>query len=101
MNTNWDSVMCVIRTIDKKEYKVVERHNEDFLIAKKKYEDLWVPTTLHDHNKNCLTYRENFIIRSMAMWGHKEKKEYLKMNKIKGYSKCTNHQQLNKLMMSF
>jgi hypothetical protein len=102
MNTNWDLVMCVIRTIEKREYMIEMKGMKDYLYIKNK-KGVWETTKLHDHDKNYLKFRENFIIKSMRSegWGHKEKKEYLKMNKIKGYSKCNNHRQLNKLMMSF
>lgn len=44
---------------------------------------------------------ENYIRCEMTIKTHKEKLELLKINKIKGRSKCTNHQQYNKLLMSY
>ena len=80
MNTNWDLLMNEIRTIEKTEYTL-----DNFGIH---YNHTYIPDN-------------HTIMRDMLINTHKEKKEYLKINKIKGYSKCTNHEQLNKLLMSF
>ena len=80
MNTDWDLLMNEIRTIEKTDYEL-----DNFGIH---YNHRYIP---NNHT----------IMRDMIINTQKEKKEYLKINKIKGYSKCTNHQQLNKLLMSF
>jgi hypothetical protein len=88
MNSNWDLLMNEIRTFEKREYRFEKTCF--FLIYNNK--------AYH----NCKLYDRSII--SYYLFGgytHKDKKELLKMNKIKGYSKCNNHRQLNKLMMSF
>lgn len=88
MNTDWDLLMNEIRTIEKTEYTLEYYGNNP-------YPYLCRPSHYHIPDGDSL------IMRDMLINTHKEKKEYLKINKIKGYSKCTNHQQLNKLLMSF
>ena len=84
MNTDWDLLMNSIKTFQRSKYTL----------------EPVAPLGVKYGNRNVPEY--NFIEKNIRYVGsHKEKKEYLKINKIKGYSKCTNHQQLNKLLMSF
>jgi len=89
MNTDWDLLMNSIKTFQRTKYTLEYYGNNTRPV-------LCRPSGHHirDGNSRILYIFMNFNT-------HKEKKEYLKMNKIKGYSKCTNHQQLNKLLMSF
>ncbi len=87
MNTDWDLLMNSIKTFQRTKYTLEYYGNNKAYLCR--------PSHHHIRDGHSL------IMRDMLINTHKEKKEYLKMNKIKGYSKCTNHQQLNKLLMSF
>jgi len=88
MNTDWDLLMNSIKTFQRTKYTL------------EYYGGPSRPPVLCRPSRHHIRDGHSQIIYSF-MKTHKEKKEYLKMNKIKGYSKCTNHQQLNKLLMSF
>ena len=110
MSTDWDMLMNDIRTFKRITYKLTDGG----YLVRQKFMDkkgYFISTKLLNPDifkvypkPPCQTYRENYLVNVMFhnKWiTHKEKKEYLKMNKIKGYSKCTNHRELNRLMMSF
>ena len=106
--TSWNILMNDIRTFKRNIYEC-----RDGCLMKNKGGGHWIGTKLIDCSHGWWEFggssipqefRDNYLVKAMfhkKYYTQLDKKAYLKMNKIKGYSRFHNHREINKLMMSF